>query len=117
MKHTTIIRGAALALVAVPTMAFAVVPDMYEARVAAAEEARIIHSPIAGVQNKQWYNYRINIVESQKELATDLRKATDIEDQRDAYEEYGSELRHERTTYVKTMAKKGYRVPRVYIEG
>lgn len=117
MKQTTIVRGAVLALVAVPTMAFAVVPDMYEARVAAAEEARIIRSPIAGVQNKQWFNYRVNVVETQKELATDLRKASDIEDQRDAYEEYGSELRHERASYVKTMQKKGYRVPRVYIEG
>lgn len=118
MKQTTIIRGAALALAAVPAMALAVVPapGMYEARVAAAEEARIIQSPIAGIHNKQWYNYRTNVVETEKELATDLRKATDIEDQRDAYEEYGSELRHERVGYVKYMQKKGYRVPTVHIE-
>ncbi|MEE4450135.1 hypothetical protein [Novosphingobium resinovorum] len=116
MKQTMIFRAAAVALAIVPVSAMAVVPAMYEERVARVEENRIIQTPIGGIENKHWFNYRANVNESQKELATDLRKASDIEDQRDAWEEYGSELRHERGSYVKTMAKRGYRVPQVYIE-
>lgn len=107
---------AALSLAAVPATALAV-PMMYEQQVAHAEEARIIRTPIAGIQNSRWFDYRTNVNETRKELATDLRKSTDIEDQRDAWEEYGSELRHERFTYVNAMAKKGYRIPRVYVGG
>jgi len=121
MKQTRIITSAVLAIAAAatvaPVVATAVVPAMYEERVARAEEDRIIQSPIGGIQAKHWFNYRANVNESQKELSSDLRHASDIEDQRDAWEEYGSELRHERGTYVKAMAKKGYRVPTVYIEG
>ncbi|AXB76832.1 hypothetical protein [Novosphingobium sp. P6W] len=117
MKQTKIIAAAVLAATAIPTVAIAVVPAMYEERVARAEEDRIIQSPIGGIQTKYWFNYRANVNETQKELTSDLRGASDIEDQRDAWEEYGSELRHERGTYVKAMAKKGYRVPSVYIEG
>lgn len=118
MKQTTIIRAAAVALAIVPVSAMAVVPAMYEERVARVEENRIIQSPIGGIEGKHWFNYRANVNETQKELATDLRKASDIEDQRDAWEEYGSELRHERGTYAKAMAKRGYdRIPSVMIEG
>lgn len=117
MKQTKIIAAAALAAAAVPVAAIAVVPQMYEQSVARAEEERIIRSPIGGIQGKHWYNYRANVNETQKELSSDLRRASDIEDQRDAWEEYGSELRDERGTYVKEMAKRGYRVPTVHIEG
>jgi hypothetical protein len=106
---------AALAMTAVPATALAV-PMMYEKEVAMREEARIIRQPIGGIQNSKWYNYRANVNESRKELSSDLRGATDIEDQRDAYEEYGSELRHERKTYVSAMMKRGYRPgPEVYV--
>ncbi|MFS0848835.1 hypothetical protein AB3M93_05085 [Novosphingobium panipatense] len=116
MKQTTILRAAALALAVAPVTAIAVVPTMYEETAARAEEDRIIRSPIGGIEGKHWFNYRANVNETQKELSSDLRHASDIEDQRDAWEEYGTELRHERGTYVKAMAKRGYRVPTVYIE-
>jgi hypothetical protein len=35
----------------------------------------------------------------------------------DAFEGYGHEPRFERVSYVKPMAKKGYRIPRVYVGG
>lgn len=105
---------AALALVAVPTTAFAL-PVMYEEAVAHREEARILRSPIGGIQNSRWFDYRTNVNETRKELASDLRHASDTEDKRDAWDEYGSELRHERITYVEHMAKKGYRTPEVYV--
>jgi hypothetical protein len=117
MKQTTLIRAAVLALAAVPVSAMAVEASMYEERVARVEEAHIIQAPIAGIEGKNWFNYRANVNESQKELSSDLRHATDIEDQRDAWEEYGTELRGERGKYVKAMAKRGYRAPSVYIEG
>lgn len=117
MKQTKIIAAVALAAATVPVTAMAVVPQMYEQGVARAEEDRIIRSPIGGIEGKHWYNYRANVNETQKELSSDLRHASDIEDQRDAWEEYGSELRGERGKYVKEMAKRGYRVPTVYIEG
>lgn len=117
MKQTTVFRAAAAALAIVPMSAMAVVPAMYEERVARAEESKIIQTPLGGIENKYWFNYRANVNESQKELSTDLRKASDIEDQRDAWEEYATELRHERGTYTKAMVKRGYRVPSVYIEG
>jgi hypothetical protein len=117
MKQTKIISAAALAFAAIPVTAMAVVPTMYEESAARAEEDRIIQAPIGGIEGKNWYNYRANVNETQKELSSDLRHASDIEDQRDAWEEYGTELRGERGKYVKAMAKKGYRVPTVYIEG
>ncbi len=117
MKQTKIIGAAALAIATIPAAAMAVVPTLYEEQAARAEEERIIQAPLGGIDGKHWYNYRANVNETQKELAGDLRGASDIEDQRDAWEEYGTELRHERSTYVKAMVKRGYRVPTVYIEG
>ncbi|MFK4873281.1 hypothetical protein [Novosphingobium sp. ZW T3_23] len=121
MKQTNKPRTALLALaaipaLAVPAVALAVQPMMYEKRVAQQEESLVIRAPIGGVTNSKWYDYRINVNETRKELATDLRKASDIEDQRDAYEEYASELHQERGKYVKYMSKRGYRVPQVYFE-
>ena len=112
MKRNSIL--AALALVSVPTAALAL-PMLYEQQLAHQEEARIIRSPIAGIQNSRWFDYRTNINESRKELASDLRHASDTEDRRDAWDEYGNELRHERVSYVNAMAKKGYRAPEVYV--
>ena len=44
-----------------------------------------------------------------EELTSYLRHASDIEDRRDAWEEYASELRHERRAYTREMAERGYR--------
>lgn len=71
--------------------------------------------PIAGVYNKYWYNYRADILEADKELKSDLRRATDKEDTRDAWEEYEHELVDADKDYVKKMRKLNYRVGRVTI--
>ncbi len=71
--------------------------------------------PVAGVYNKYWYNYRADILEADKELKSDLRRATDKEDMRDAWEEYEHELVDADKDYVKKMRKRNYRVGRVTI--
>lgn len=86
------------------------VPMLQEEQVARTEEARIITLPIAGIENRLWFDYRINVTEAQKELGSDLRRATDIEDRRDAWEEYAVELKHERVHYIEEMAERGYRM-------
>lgn len=82
---------------------------LYEEAFAREEEKRILVQPIAGIENSLWFDYRINVVETQKELSSDLRRASDIEDLRDAWEEYAHELRHNREKYVRKMDKRGYR--------
>ena len=88
-----------------------------EEQLARAEEARLLTAPIAGIENNLWFDYRLDITEAQKELASDLRRASDLEDRRDAWEEYARELKHEREDYIHDMAKRGYRQGTVYIEG
>lgn len=82
---------------------------LYEESLAREEEQMILTHPIAGIENHLWFDYRIDITEAQKELASDLRHADDVEDRRDAWEEYARELRHERIDYVRDMARRGYR--------
>ncbi|WP_338445105.1 hypothetical protein V5F89_07855 [Pelagerythrobacter marensis] len=96
--------------------ATAAIPALAEERLARAEEARILTSPIAGIENGLWFDYRIDITEAQEELASDLRRASDLEDRRDAWEEYARELKHEREDYIHDMAKRGYRQGNVYID-
>lgn len=84
-----------------------------EERMAHEEEARIITSPIGGVENHYWFDYRDNVLETQKELASDLRHASKAKDMRNAWDEYRGELSHERGHYVHVMAKRGYRYPTV----
>ncbi|MBT0669653.1 hypothetical protein HT136_14895 [Novosphingobium profundi] len=118
MTKTFRIAAAAAALAIPTTAAVAAInaPVTAEQKMAQIEESYIIKAPIAGIQNSHWYDYRTNINETKKELASDLRRSSDLEDTRDAYGEYAHELKHERVTYVKYMEKKGYSVPRVYIE-
>lgn len=92
------------------------VPTLYEEQLAREEEQRIITSPIAGIENSLWFDYRIDITEAQKELRSDLNRASDVEDLRDAWEEYTFELRDERKDYVKKMAKRGYRMGTVTVQ-
>lgn len=98
------------------TSAAGAVDALHEESVARAEEEQILASPIAGIENGLWFDYRINVTEAQKELTSDLLHASDIEDRRDAWEEYAVELRHERRHYIKEMAERGYRGT-VTIEG
>lgn len=111
MKTKTILPLIALGLAGA---ANAALPMLYEEQVARAEEKLILTSPIAGIENKLWFDYRIDVIEAQKELTSDLRRASDIEDQRDAWSEYAHELKHEREDYVHDMAKRGYRQGSVY---
>lgn len=87
----------------------AAVQMLYEERMARDEEKLILTSPIAGITNSRWFDYRSDVLEAQKELHSDLRLASDLEDRRDAWEEYAHELKHERIDYIKDMARKGYR--------
>lgn len=107
MKNRAILIILSGALTAVTSEA--AVPMLYEESFARQEEKLIITSPIAGIQNRLWFDYRIDVTEAQMELTSDLRHATDIEDRRDAWEEYGVELRKERIEYVEEMAERGYR--------
>lgn len=60
--------------------------------------------------NKWWLNYKTDISEAKRELASDLRRATDEEDRRDAHEEYRREILDARYDYRKEMRERGYRV-------
>lgn len=71
--------------------------------------------PIAGVYNKYWYNYLADVLEADKELKSDLGRATDREDTRDAWEEYEHELVDADKDYVEEMRDRNYRVGRVTV--
>lgn len=94
----------------------AAISGLVEEKAAREEEQLIINTPIAGIENKLWFDYRIDITEAQKELRSDLNGASDIEDLRDAWEEYARELRKERSHYVEEMAERGYRSGTVTVE-
>ncbi len=81
------------------------------------EAPHIRTSPIAGVVNKSWYNYRADILEAEKELTSDLRHASDREDRWDAWDEWQNEVVDADKDYVKEMRKKGYRSGRVTVGG
>lgn len=71
--------------------------------------------PVAGQYDKHWYNYRADILEADKELKSDLRRASDAEDTREAWEEYENELIDADKDYVEEMRDRNYRVGRVTI--
>lgn len=108
---------AILAMAPVSAMATPYGAMSYEERLAAAEDDMTLPAPIAGVQNKYWFNYRADLAEARKELAHDLRHATDAEDERDAWDEYRIELADARHDYVKEMREKGYRPGQVRVHG
>lgn len=107
----------ALALFAltIASAAQATMPILQEETIARNEERLILAAPIAGIENSLWFDYLIDITEAQKELKSDLRDASDLEDLRDAWEEYGRELRHERLDYIEDMAERGYRMGEVTV--
>ena len=81
----------------------------------ATSHAVVRSEPIAGVYNKFWYNYLADVLEADKELKSDLRRATDQEDTRDAWEEYEHELVDADKDYVEEMRDRNYRVGRVTV--
>ncbi|KUO51017.1 MAG: hypothetical protein APF82_00315 [Sphingomonadales bacterium BRH_c42] len=115
MKNLALIAGIA-SLVAVGSAASATATTLYEEAYAREQEKLIITAPIAGIQNRLWFDYRIDVMEAQKELSSDLRGASDLEDRRDAWEEYGHELSKERKRYIEGMAKRGYRMGTVTVD-
>ena len=60
--------------------------------------------------NHFWLDYTTDISEARRELRSDLRRATDEEDRRDAYAEYRHELADAKKDYVKEMTERGFRV-------
>ncbi len=94
----------------------ATAPMLVEEQIAREEERRIYRAPIAGIENKLWFNYLIDVTEAQKEARSDLTRASDLDDVRDAWEEYAEELREEREVYTRKMAKRGYRTGTVTID-
>lgn len=107
MKSITF--AAALALGLFATTGHAAISGLIEEKLAREEEQQIIQTPIAGIENRLWFDYRIDVIEAQKELRADLKDASDIEDERDAWEEYARELHKERFHYIEEMAERGYR--------
>ncbi|MBL0922889.1 MAG: hypothetical protein IBJ12_00270 [Sphingomonadaceae bacterium] len=81
----------------------------------AADKTEIRTDPIAGIYNKAWYAYLADVREAEQELGSDLRRATDAEDRRDAWEEYHNELVDADKDYVKEMRERGYRAGRVTV--
>jgi len=109
MLKTIIISFALTAGAVSATAAVTSQSGLYEETLARQEERLIIQTPIAGIKNHFWFDYRSNVGEAQKELSSDLRRVSDTEDLRDAWDEYRHELSHERHHYVKEMAQRGYR--------
>ncbi|WP_435417067.1 hypothetical protein WAB17_09225 [Parerythrobacter aurantius] len=105
----------ALALLGAGSAVHASLPMMYEEVLAQEEEKLILAYPIAGIENSLWFDYRIDVTEAQKELVSDLRDASDVEDRREAWEEYARELKHERFDYIEDMAERGYRMGEVTV--
>lgn len=105
-KATVGLSALVLAALALPATAHT---PSFEEQAARAEERQIIGTPISGVENKLWFNYQTDILEAKKELRSDLRRVSDSEDLRDAWDEYRIELGSARRTYVKQMRKRGYR--------
>lgn len=60
--------------------------------------------------NKWWIDYETDISEAKRELASDLRRATDLEDRIDVREEYRREVADAKYDYRKEMAERGFRV-------
>lgn len=79
------------------------------------DKTEIRREPIAGLYNKPWYAYLADVREAEQELGSDLRGASDAEDQRDAWEEYHHELVDADKDYVKEMRERGYRAGRVTV--
>lgn len=112
MKYALIAAGF-LTIAVSANAASTILPEEAWAR---EEEKRILTSPIAGIENSLWFDYRIEVTETQKELASDLKRASDIEDLRDAWQEYGHELADGRKDYVDEMAERGYRQAMVEVQ-
>ena len=96
----------ALATLAAPPVAAHPGPERHPAWVG---EPVIFDSPIAGIRNDWWDDYRSDIAEADSELRKDLRRATDAEDRREAWGEWKREIEDAASDYAGEMADRGYR--------
>ncbi|ASK87930.1 hypothetical protein [Sphingorhabdus sp. SMR4y] len=106
MKTAFLISGFAVIAIAASPLAAHTGQDSH---------VEIRKEPIAGQYDKHWYNYLADVLEADKELKSDLRRATDAEDTRDAWEEYENELIDADKDYVEEMRDRNFRAGRVTI--
>ncbi len=66
--------------------------------------------------NSYWLDYKTDISEAKRELASDLRGADDESDRERAWTEYRREIADAKSDYRKEMLEKGYRVGTVTVE-
>ncbi|MEO0420351.1 MAG: hypothetical protein AAF249_15930 [Pseudomonadota bacterium] len=102
--RTVLVSLAAMAVLATPAMAggkhpVIIVDGKHGTRISPNNDS-----------NPWWVDYKTDISEAKRELRSDLRRATDYEDEVDAKEEYRREIADARYDYRKEMAERGYRV-------
>lgn len=110
MKKTSILVLAAFASLSTPVSAGTEAPMLYEEQYARVEEREILNSPIAGIENELWFDYRLDVIKAQKKLNEKLREADSIKDERRSWERYAKELQKRRIDYIEAMAEKGFRL-------
>lgn len=66
--------------------------------------------------NSYWLDYKTDISEAKRELASDLRGADDENDRERAWTEYRREIADAKSDYRKEMLEKGYRMGTVTVE-
>jgi hypothetical protein len=65
--------------------------------------------------NSYWLDYKTDISEAKRELASDLRHSDDENDRERAWDEYRREVADARSDFRKEMREKGYRVGQVIV--
>ena len=69
-------------------------------------------TPYHNEHNRAWLDYQTDLSEARRELASDLRRADDAGDRRDARAEYAREVADARNDFEKEMVERGYPVRR-----
>jgi hypothetical protein len=80
------------------------------------KHAHIMRTPIAGVTNNYWKDYKSDVSEAERELRSDLRRADTKQDRREAWAEYRQEIADANKDYAQEMAERGYRRGTVIVE-
>jgi hypothetical protein len=66
-------------------------------------------------RNSHWLDYKTDLSEAKRELASDLRRAKKPSDRAEAEAEYQREVADARSDYTKEMIEKGYRMGTVEV--
>ncbi len=78
-----------------------------------------LRGPVYSDSNKHYLDYKTDLSEARRELASDLRHADDAADREDAWAEYRREVADARHDFRKEMAERGVvirRLPQVIVE-